>query len=194
MPPYNQPSFDFFYYITIENICQESNLNRENCVCVLTNKTDEDGNPIIISIKKSNEANKYYTLSLEVIKTKESNYATSMYGKDDFLVHLKNVLDKEALIYADKSSINTLIQKNSQNANSDVKLQLLERLDAIDYNKIIHQSRNLVKTYSLQNPENDEKHSRAIKSSEEIKQENRELAGQISRSRSQLKAQKQKIG
>lgn len=131
--------------------------NKENSICVLTNKTDKEENPIIISITKSNDANKYYTLSLDVVKTKESNYATSMYGKDDFLVHLKDILDKDALLYADKSKINNLIQKNSQNANSDVKLELLERLDTIGYNKIIHQSRNLVNTYSMQNSKNDAK-------------------------------------
>ena len=39
--------------------------------------------------------------------------------------------------------------KNSQTANSDVKLQLLERLDAIGYNKIVHQGRNIVKIYKI---------------------------------------------
>lgn len=129
--------------------------NKENSICVLANKTDKDGNPIIVSITKSSDANKYYTLSLDVVKTKESNYATSMYGKDDFLNHLKDILDKDALLYADKAKVNKVIQKNSQNANSDVKLELLERLDAIGYNKIIHQSRNLVNTYSMENSEKD---------------------------------------
>lgn len=32
-----------------------------------------------------------------------------------------------------------MTQKNSQMTNSDVKLELLERLDAIGYDKIIHQ-------------------------------------------------------
>lgn len=87
--------------------------------------------------------------------TENKNYAERYAEREGFLNHFKDILDKDALLYADKSRINSLIQKNSQNANSDVKLELLERLDAIGYNKIIHQSRNLVKTYSMQNSKKD---------------------------------------
>ncbi len=113
--------------------------NKENSVCIVTSKTDSDGLPIIISVRaSSNQNNKYLDVSLETAKTENSNYITSMYGKNNFASHIEKVLDGDALLYANKSKTLKLF--------SDSELQLLTRLNNLGFDKIIHQSNNVVNT------------------------------------------------
>ncbi len=130
-----------------------SNDNRNNSICVVTNKFDGDGNPIIVSIRSSESNVKYYDVSFNTVKSEKSNYATSVYGKDNFRYHLEAILDNDAFIFVSKSETEKLLNKIIPRLNSDIKLQLLERLDNLGYNTIIHKSNNVVNTYSTQTDE-----------------------------------------
>ena len=128
-----------------------SNDNRNNSICVVTNKFDGDGNPIIVSIRSSENNVKYYDVSFNTVKSEKSNYATSVYGKDNFRYHLEAILDNDSFIFVSKSGTEKLLNKIIPRLNSDIKLQLLERLDNLGYNTIIHKSNNVVNTHSMQN-------------------------------------------
>ena len=128
-----------------------SNDNRNNSICVVTNKFDGDGNPIIVSIRSSENNVKYYDVSFNTVRSEKSNYATSVYGKDNFRYHLEAILDNDSFIFVSKSGTEKLLNKIIPRLNSDIKLQLLERLDNLGYNTIIHKSNNVVNTHSMQN-------------------------------------------
>ena len=70
--------------------------NKENSICVLTDKCDDDGNPIIIIITNSIQDNKYHDVKMAVIKIDASNHIDSMYGKEDFYNNFIEVIDNNA--------------------------------------------------------------------------------------------------
>ena len=109
----------------------------ENTVCVVTNKKDSDGLPIIIAIKANSTDNVKF-LDVEIHKTNSSNYVASMYGKDNFSNHLERIIENDALLFANKNKTQKLL--------SDSELQLLTRLSNFGFDKIIHPSRNIVKS------------------------------------------------
>ncbi len=123
-------------------------VERENAVCVVTKLKDGDGLPIIISVK-ANETDgaKYYDVTLETVKTDLYNFVASEYGKDDFFEHIENIIMQDALLYANK--------KKTLKLFSDSGLQLPTRLNSLGFDKIIHQSRNIVNPYSMQKSEKD---------------------------------------
>ena len=114
----------------------------ENTVCVVTNKKDSDGLPIIIAIKANSTDNVKF-LDVEIHKANNSNYVASMYGKNNFSNHFKSIIDNDALLYANKNKTQELL--------SDNELQLLTRLSNFGFDKIIHQSRNIVNSNNMQN-------------------------------------------
>lgn len=136
-------------------------VDKENAVCVVTKLKDADGFPIIISLRANSEQNnKYYDVNLETLKTDKSNFVTSIYGKDNFRTHIEEVLNQDALLYANKEKTLKLF--------SDSGLQLPTRLNNLGFDKIIHQSRNIVNTYSMQKSENNSKRKNSVKMGEDI--------------------------
>ena len=127
--------------------------NKSGTICVVTNKVDGDGLPVIVAITPLNRAAKYYDVSMQPVSTTEGNISKSLYGKDNFLRHLDEIIGQNAVIYANKSGMEKLINKINPRSNADGELQLLKRLGDLGYDKIIHQSNNLVNSNYMPNNE-----------------------------------------
>ncbi len=125
--------------------------NSENSVCVLTTQCDSNGDPILIVITNSEQDEKYLNVEMETKKTYANNHVDTMYGKKGFSYHMDSVIDNDAVLYVSKNGINKLLNRKNLRLNSDGKLHLLARLDNLRFDNIIHQSRNVVNTNSMQN-------------------------------------------
>ncbi len=149
--------------------------NKENAICVVTSLKDSDGLPIIITIRaNSEEAEIYIDTNFKENRIKKSNFVTSAYGRNNFEKHIDEVIEQDALIYARKSKTLKLF--------SDIGLQLPERLNNLGFDKIIHQSRNLVNSNSMQNNGKYSTEGVDLESAKEIKRlknENKELRRQF---------------
>lgn len=108
-------------------------ISRNDSIVVLTSEADSDNLPIVVSIKPNGEG-KY---ELEQIN---SNFITSIYGRENFLKHLEQVVDKGNVLYYDK--------QKSQELFRVLGLQSSQGVNNLDSNVIIHKSNNIVNTYS----------------------------------------------
>ncbi len=150
-----------------------SEINKENSVCILTSECDSKGDPIIIVLTNSEQSNKYLDVKLEVVKTNASNHIDTMYGREGFRYHIKDIVDANAVLYVSKDGIEKLLNNKNLRLNSDGKLELLARLDNLRFDTIIHKSNNIVNTKSMQNSKNNaEKFTGVNNQSEDIKSEN----------------------
>jgi len=132
-----------------------SKYNYENSICVLSDELDDDGNPIMISLS-INDSYIDVKVSDDIDLSNGYHRVTSQYGKDDFFDYLGNIILFDNVLFTDKAKIHKLFDKieaynlkkseknKTQKSNSDVKLQLLHRLDELGFDKIIHESRNIV--------------------------------------------------
>lgn len=122
-------------------------LSRNDSLIVVTSEFDIANNPIIISVHP-NGSGEY---NLERVN---SNFVTSIYGRENFVKHLEKEIEADNLLYADK--------EKSQELFSVLGLQFSKGLNNLDFNTIIHPSRNIVKELeekSLNADENrEEKH------------------------------------
>ena len=105
-------------------------LTRSDSIIIVTSMIDSDNNPIIISVMP-NGVGKYQ------LKQVNSNFITSIYGRENFQTHLERVIEKGNMIFANK--------QKSQELFSVLGLQSSKGLNNLDYNIIIHQSKNIVK-------------------------------------------------
>lgn len=103
---------------------------RNDSIVLVTSETDANRNPIIISI----HPNGIGTYELEQIN---SNYITSVYGKNNFSSFTDHVLEDHRMIYCDK--------EKSQELFSVLQLQLPQGFNNLNFNVIIQQSKNIVK-------------------------------------------------
>lgn len=99
-------------------------------IVVVSASLDYKQRPIIMSLQTDGEA---YDLGWN-----DSNFMTSMYGRDDFIEWIKNSVNNNEVLYLSK--------KNSQALESNLRLQLPLTLKVLGYDHIIHQSQNAVKT------------------------------------------------
>ena len=104
-------------------------LNDDCSIITVTDTVDKDNLPIIAALRCYGEGQ--YELA-----TVQSNYLTSVYGKDRFNNFLDKHVQAHALLYADKEKIQSLEQFS--------QLQLLQAYSfCFGSNKIIHQSSNV---------------------------------------------------
>ena len=100
-------------------------------VVVVTNIIDKEKFPVV-AVLKADGAGRYK------LKTISSNYMTSVYGKDNIENLIIKAISNNMLLYANKEKI--------QNPRQGAKLQLLRAFHSdFEFNKIIHQSRVVVK-------------------------------------------------
>lgn len=114
---------------------------RQSIIAVL-NAADNDNAPLIVSIKPNGSG----IYELENI---DSNFITSIYGKEsNFENFITRAVEADNLLYWDKTK--------SQELFSCQGLQLPEAINTLDFNVIIHQSRNIVNTPKQENEKNKE--------------------------------------
>lgn len=104
-------------------------LSRKDSLVVVTSEFDNENNPIIVSIHPNGDG-KY---NLERVN---SNFITSIHGRENFVKHLEKELEADNLLYVNK--------EKSQELFSVLGLQFPKGLNSLDFNNIIHQSRNIV--------------------------------------------------
>ena len=104
-------------------------LNDDYSIITVTDTVDKDRLPIIATLRCYGEGQ--YELA-----TVQSNYLTSVYGKDRFNNFLDKHVQENAVLYADKEKVQRLEQFS--------QLQLLQAYSfCFGSNKIIHQSSNV---------------------------------------------------
>lgn len=103
---------------------------RNDSIVAVTSETDANGNPIIISI----HPNGIGTYELAQIN---SNYITSVYGKNNFSSFIDHVLEDQRMLYCN--------EEKSQELFSVLQLQLPQGFNNLNFNTIIRQSKNIVK-------------------------------------------------
>ncbi len=104
-------------------------LTRDDSVMLVLPETDNDNLPLIVSVKPNGQGR----YNLEQV---DSNFITSIYGKDKFAKYLETIIKNEKLLFIDKAK--------SQNLFERWGLQLPELTKGFDFDIIIHQSSNIV--------------------------------------------------
>ena len=105
-------------------------LSRNDSLVVVTSEFDVDNCPIVVSVKPNGQG-KYE------IEDINSNFITSIYGREGFANHFIDVINQDKLLYLDKT--------RSQEMFRVLRLEFPQGVNSLDFNIIIHQSRNIVK-------------------------------------------------
>ena len=119
-------------------------LSRNDSIVVLTSEYDKNNNPIIASIKPNGEGR----YELETI---ESNFITSVHGRENFISQMKKAQEQDKILFCDKQKSQEMFERWG--------LQLSELTNTLDFNVIIHQSRNIVKGLEPENKIKNQKQS-----------------------------------
>lgn len=110
-------------------------VTRNDSIVVISDLLDNKGRPIVIAINTNGSGRYDYHLV-------DSNFMTSMYGKDGFEGYIKRFMDQDKLLYIDK--------KKSHALYKCVGLHLPAGFTQLGFDTIIHKSRNVVKGNNLQ--------------------------------------------
>lgn len=116
----------------------------ENTVCVVTDEFDGDGNPIIVVFKYVEGIEEKNVPSHCVVEAGNYNMVSSQYGRTNFAEHLKSLIKGDKILYVNKSKFERLLNSKTLNLSTGNKVQFLETLDKLGFDKIIHQSGNFV--------------------------------------------------
>ncbi len=108
-------------------------LSKDNSIVIVTSELDQDKCPIIAVIQPNGNAR----YNLEVVP---SNFMLSVYGRNNFEDQLDNAINDDKILYINKNK--------SQMLFSVLGLQLSKGLNNIDFDIIIHKSRNIVNSFN----------------------------------------------
>lgn len=108
-------------------------VSRNDSIVVVTSEVDKDNCPVIVSIHPNGSG------SYEMEKV-DSNFVTSIYGRENFGIFLERVVETDNLLYYDKQKSQELLRV--------LGLQSSQGVSNLDSDTIIHQSRNIVKRES----------------------------------------------
>lgn len=104
-------------------------LSRNDSIVVVTSETDQDNKPIVAVIRPDGKA-KY---EMELV---DSNFMLSVHGRENFDSQMEKVLEQNKILYCDK--------QKSQKLFSVLGLQLSQGFNNLDFDRILHQSNNIV--------------------------------------------------
>lgn len=104
-------------------------ISRADSIVLVTDDIDKNNNPIIVSIRPNGKGR----YELEEL---DSNFITSVYGKDNFVNYIQKVAEKGKILFIDKLK--------SQDMFKRWGLQLPELINNLDFDTIIHKSDNIV--------------------------------------------------
>lgn len=120
-------------------------VSRNDSIVVVTSEVDRDNCPVIVSIHPNGRGN----YEMENV---DSNFITSIYGRENFGSFLERVVQTNNLLFCDKVK--------SQELFSCQGLQSSEAINNLDYNTIIRKSNNIV---NIKVNENEEKKCHNVK-------------------------------
>ena len=105
-------------------------LSRNDSIIAVTSELDNDGLPIIVSVRP-NGTGRYE------MKTLNSNFITSVHGRNDFMHQIEQAFKNNKILFFDKIKSQAMFERWG--------LQLPELTNSLDSNVIIRQSGNIVK-------------------------------------------------
>lgn len=118
-------------------------LSRNDSVVIATSAVDNDNAPILVSFKPNGKG----TYELEKV---DSNFITSVYGKDNnFSQYIERIVESGNMLYCDMEKSQELFRVSG--------LQLPGCLNNLGFDKIIHQSKNIVNQNDVTGEANVEK-------------------------------------
>lgn len=120
-------------------------VSRNDSIVVVTSEVDRDNCPVIVSIHPNGRGN----YEMENV---DSNFITSIYGRENFGSFLERVVQTNNLLFCDKVK--------SQELFSCQGLQSSEAINNLDYDIIIRKSNNIV---NIKVDENEEKNATMLK-------------------------------
>lgn len=103
-------------------------LTEKASVIVISHSLDYKNRPILLALKTDGKAR-----SIELV---DSNFMTSMYGKDNAQSLIRRLYEKDNILFMDKTK--------SQALYNGFGVQFPAGIASLDFDKIIHQSRNAV--------------------------------------------------
>lgn len=104
-------------------------LTQNDSIIVVLSDIDSENNPVIASIKPNGQG--FYELEMQ-----ESNFITSIYGRENFKEFINRAINNNKILFIDK--------QKSQELFSVLGLEFSKGLNSLDFDTIIHQSRNIV--------------------------------------------------
>ncbi len=110
--------------------------NRKDSIIVVTSEVDKSDNPIIASIKPNGKG-RYE------VENVSSNFITSVYGRNNFPEFFRRIVQSDNLLFCDKQKSQAMFERWGE--------QYSELTNNLDFNIIIHQSRNIVKGMQQEN-------------------------------------------
>lgn len=109
-------------------IIMDSLTQNDSIIAVLSD-IDSENNPVIASVKPNGQG--FYELEMQ-----ESNFITSIYGRENFEEFINRTINNNKILFIDK--------QKSQELFSVLGLEFSKGLNSLDFNTIIHQSHNIV--------------------------------------------------
>ncbi len=109
--------------------------SKNDSIIVVTEMFDQDQCPIIVSIRPNGSG----MMDVQVVG---SNFITSVYGRNGFKNFIETAINNNAVLYVNKVKSQKLYQQ--------VRVQFPQGLTKLGFDKIIHQSNNIVKQNSIQ--------------------------------------------
>ena len=109
-------------------IIMDSLTQNDSIIAVLSD-IDSENNPVIASVKPNGQG--FYELEMQ-----ESNFITSIYGRENFEEFINRAINNNKILFIDK--------QKSQELFSVLGLEFSKGLNSLDFNTIIHQSHNIV--------------------------------------------------
>ncbi len=110
--------------------------SRKDSILLILSQLDKENCPLIVSVKPNGNG-KY---NLDVV---DSNFITSVYGRENFSKFFARNIELNNVLYCDK--------QKSQEIFHVLGLQFPKGVNTLDFNVIIHQSRNIVKGLEPEN-------------------------------------------
>ncbi len=114
-------------------------ISRNDSIIAVITELNTDSSPIVVSIKP-------YGKGRYEIEDISSNFITSVYPKDNFINFFKRTLSSDKVLYCNKERSQELFERWG--------VQSSELTNTLDFNIIIHQSRNIVNPKTQEISEN----------------------------------------
>ena len=109
-------------------------ISRKDSMIAVLDDVDLENNPIIVTIRPNGQG-------LYELETQNSNFITSIYGRENFEKFIQRAIDSDNILYYSK--------EKSQKLFSLLGLQFPKCLNNLDSDIIIHKSRNIVNTNNI---------------------------------------------
>lgn len=111
-------------------------ISKKDSLVVVTSEFDTNDNPVVVSVKPNGKGR----YEVEEIN---SNFVTSVYGRNNFIDFFKRTIEQDSVLYVNKNKSQEMFERWGE--------QYSELTNNLDSDIIIHQSKNIVNTQKQKN-------------------------------------------